>query len=38
MSDTASVLFDAPGPKARRRHAILTVVGLIAAAAGRPDA
>ena len=28
-----AVLFDAPGPKARRRHAILTVVGLIAAAA-----
>ena len=28
-----AVLFDAPGPKARRRHAIITVVGLIAAAA-----
>ena len=27
-----AVLFDAPGPKARRRHAILTVLGLLAAA------
>ena len=26
---SASVLFDAPGPKARRRHALLTVVGII---------
>ena len=25
----ANVLFDAPGPKARRRHAILSVVGLL---------
>ena len=24
-----NVLFDAPGPRARRRHAILTVVGLV---------
>lgn len=28
MSET-SVLFDAPGPRARRRHAILSVVGLL---------
>lgn len=27
---TQAVLFDAPGPKARRRHAILTVVGVLA--------
>ncbi|GGM81803.1 glutamate ABC transporter permease [Terrabacter tumescens] len=27
------VLFDAPGPKARRRHAILTVVGVVVALA-----
>lgn len=27
-----AVLFDAPGPKARRRHAILTVLGLLLAA------
>ncbi|MEP7333163.1 MAG: amino acid ABC transporter permease [Terracoccus sp.] len=27
------VLFDAPGPKARRRHAILTVVGIVIALA-----
>ena len=27
-----AVLFDAPGPKARRRHAILTVLGLLAGA------
>lgn len=30
---TQSVLFDAPGPKARRRHAILTVVGIALLAA-----
>ena len=29
-----NVLFDAPGPRARRRHAILTVVGFILAAGG----
>jgi glutamate transport system permease protein len=29
-----SVLFDAPGPTARRRHLILTVIGVIIAAAG----
>jgi glutamate transport system permease protein len=28
---SASVLFDAPGPKARRLHAILTVVGVLVA-------
>ena len=28
-----NVLFDAPGPRARRRHAILTVVGLVLLAA-----
>ena len=27
-----TVLFDAPGPKARRRHAILTVIGFALAA------
>jgi glutamate transport system permease protein len=26
---SASVLFDAPGPRARRRHALLTVVGIV---------
>jgi glutamate transport system permease protein len=30
MSDEANVLFDAPGPKARARHRILTVVSAIA--------
>jgi glutamate transport system permease protein len=30
---SASPLFDAPGPRARRRHAILTVVGVLLAAA-----
>ena len=29
-----NVLFDAPGPRARRRHAILTVVGFVLAAGG----
>jgi glutamate transport system permease protein len=29
---STSVLFDAPGPKARRRHALLAVVGLLIAA------
>lgn len=29
---SASVLFDAPGPKARRRHALLTGVGVLIAA------
>ena len=38
-----AVLFDPPGPKARRRHAILTVLGLLLAAmvglsAGAPPA
>ena len=28
---SASVLFDAPGPRARRRHALLSVVGLLVA-------
>jgi glutamate transport system permease protein len=28
---SADVLFDAPGPRARRRHGILTVVGVVAA-------
>ena len=27
MSAEASVLFDAPGPKARRRHLVIAVVG-----------
>ena len=31
---STSPLFDAPGPRARRRHAILTVVGVILAVAG----
>lgn len=30
MSDAARVLFDAPGPKARVRHRILAVVGVLA--------
>ena len=30
---SASVLFDAPGPRARRLHHILTVVGLLLIAA-----
>jgi glutamate transport system permease protein len=30
---SADILFDAPGPKARRRHAILTVVGIVGALA-----
>lgn len=30
---STSVLFDAPGPKARRRHAILTVIGALFVAA-----
>lgn len=30
---TQTVLFDAPGPRARRRHAVLTVVGVLLAAA-----
>jgi glutamate transport system permease protein len=30
---SAGLLFDAPGPKARRRHRVLTVVGLVLAAA-----
>ncbi|KGN34600.1 glutamate ABC transporter permease [Knoellia sinensis KCTC 19936] len=30
---SASVLFDAPGPKARRRHAILAAVGVVVALA-----
>ncbi len=29
-----NVLFDAPGPRARRRHAILTVIGFVLAAGG----
>jgi glutamate transport system permease protein len=29
-----NVLFDAPGPRARRRHAILTVIGFLLAAGG----
>ena len=29
-----NVLFDAPGPRARRRHAILTIVGFVLAAGG----
>ena len=31
---SASVLFDAPGPKARTRHLILTVIGALLALAG----
>lgn len=33
MSAEATVLFDAPGPRARRRHVILTVVTLVVLAA-----
>jgi glutamate transport system permease protein len=31
MSENLGVLFDAPGPRARRRHAILTGVGILVA-------
>ena len=30
MSAEASVLFDAPGPKARRRYAVIAVIGTLA--------
>lgn len=33
MSDPTRVLFDAPGPKARRRHLIITLLGALAVAA-----
>lgn len=33
MSDTTRVLFDAPGPRARRRHLLIALVGLAAVGA-----
>ena len=34
MTAAHDVLFDAPGPRARRRHALMTVVGVLLMAAG----